>query len=242
MICSYPLNPLASNSSNQESASGNVSLVNQVFSTNTFAVSTNGVFNLPTAGKYVLRYDLSTDGTGANTNSQFAIFNGAGVVVAGSERARGGGITTAQALTAEVEVSISAAETFTLKARNGGSGSNSVTIISSAVSQSTISWKQIGSASVGQTAITDNTASHYVDIGNMRLQWGNHNDNNVDTTTVTLPALFANTDYVVNAISNSGGSLSVAAEAKTTSTFDLDRSSSATSTQTWGWFAIGQKP
>lgn len=242
MICSYPLNPSASNSSNQESASGNVSLVNQVFSTNTFAVSTNGVFNLPTAGKYVLRYDLTTDGTGANSNSQFAIFNSAGVVVTGSERARGGGVTTAQSLTAEVEVSISAAETFTLKARNGGSGSNSVTIINSSVSQSTISWKQIGSASVGQTAITYNTSIRCVDIGTTRLQWGDHDDNNIDTTTVTLPELFANTNYVVNAISNSGGSLSVAAEAKTTSTFDLDRSSSATSAQTWGWIAVGDKP
>jgi bacteriorhodopsin len=93
----------------------------------------------------------------------------------------------------------------------------------------------------GTVAVNDNTASGYMDIGTMRIQYGTHNDANVDTTTVTFPMPFANTNYSVNATSNtSAGSLCT--EAKTTTTFDIDRASTTTTTQVYSWFAIGLKP
>jgi hypothetical protein len=93
----------------------------------------------------------------------------------------------------------------------------------------------------GTVAVNDQSATGYFDIGNMRMQWGTHNDGNVDTTTVTLPVPFANTNYAVNATSNtSAGSLCT--EAKTTTTFDIDRASTTVTTQLYSWFAIGLKP
>jgi hypothetical protein len=101
---------------------------------------------------------------------------------------------------------------------------------------------QLGtSAAVTTTATNDQSATGYFDIGNMRMQWGTHNDGNVDTTTVTLPAAFANTNYSVVATSNtSAGSLDT--ESKTTTAFDIDRASTTTTVQDYSWIAIGIKP
>jgi hypothetical protein len=88
----------------------------------------------------------------------------------------------------------------------------------------------------------DQTASGYFDIGTMRIQWGSHNDGNVDTTTVTMPAAFANTAYVITTTSNNGIAGSASAEAKTTTTFDIDRASTTVALNIWGWIAIGQRP
>ena len=93
----------------------------------------------------------------------------------------------------------------------------------------------------GTVAVNDQAASGYIDIGTMRMQWGTHNDGNVDTTTVTLPVAFANTAYSVVATSNtSAGSLST--ESKTTTAFDIDRASTTTGAQNYSWFAVGLKP
>jgi hypothetical protein len=120
---------------------GSVILANQVFSTNTFVNSTNGIFAIPSAGTWRIRYDINTDGTGASTNSQTQIANSLGTLVAGTERARGGGVATAQALTGEALVTTTGATTYTLQGRNGGSGS--VTVLNTANSTSTISWEKI---------------------------------------------------------------------------------------------------
>jgi hypothetical protein len=103
--------------------------------------------------------------------------------------------------------------------------------------------KQLGSTSntVGTLPAVDQTTAGYFDIGNMRMQWGTHNDGNVDTTTVTLPMPYANTSYAIVATSNtSAGSLST--ETKTITSFDIDRASTTTTTQDYSWFAIGSKP
>jgi hypothetical protein len=88
---------------------GSVILANQIFSTNTFVNSTNGIYAIPSAGTWRLRYDITTDGTGANTNSQIQIVNNVGVLVAGTERTRGGSVTSALTLTAEVIVVVAEA-------------------------------------------------------------------------------------------------------------------------------------
>lgn len=124
---------------------GLVVLANQIFSTTTFVDSTNGIYALPTAGTWRLRYDMSTDGTGVTVaNSMFAIVNQAGgAVVAGSERARGGASTIAETLTAEVIVTTTGAATYVLRGRNGGTGAGSASIINNASFDSTISWQKI---------------------------------------------------------------------------------------------------
>jgi hypothetical protein len=107
-----------------------------------------------------------------------------------------------------------------------------------------VSIHQLGSSlnTVGTLLAADNSAAGYFDIGNMRIQWGLHDDGNVDTTTVTLPAPFLNNTFVVTATSNSGTAGSVAVELKTTTTFDLDRASTTVNANIWGWQAIGLKP
>lgn len=124
---------------------GLVVLANQIFSTTTFVDSTNGIYALPTAGTWRLRYDMSTDGTGVTVNnSMFAIVNQAGgAIVAGSERARGGSSTIAETLTAEVIVTTTGAATYVLRGRNGGTGAGSATILNNGSFDSTISWQKI---------------------------------------------------------------------------------------------------
>jgi nitrous oxide reductase len=95
---------------------------------------------------------------------------------------------------------------------------------------------------VNGISTNDQTASGYFDVGTMRIQWGSHNDGNVDTTTVTMPAAFANTNYIVNCTSNNGVAGSASAEAKTTTTFDIDRASTTVALNIWGWICIGLKP
>ena len=119
---------------------GVVTLDAQAFNTNVFTASTNGSYVLPVAGTYLLQYNVSLDGTGANDNSHLAIFDSTGNLVPGTMRARGGGVTTAQVLSAVASITITAAETYTIRGRNGGSGS--VTILNNAY-QSQISWQQI---------------------------------------------------------------------------------------------------
>jgi hypothetical protein len=111
-------------------------------------------------------------------------------------------------------------------------------------SESSISIRQLGSTSntVGTLLAADNSAAGYFDIGNMRVQWGLHDDGNVDTTTVTMPASFLNNTYTVTATSNNGVAGSVGIEAKTTTSFDVDRASTTVTTNIWGWQAIGFKP
>jgi hypothetical protein len=111
-------------------------------------------------------------------------------------------------------------------------------------SESSVSIHQLGSSlnTVGTLAAVDNSGAGYIDFGNMRMQWGLHDDGNADTTTVTLPALFLNNNYVVTATSNNGVAGSVSVEAKTTSSFDLDRASTTATTNIWGWQAVGMKP
>jgi hypothetical protein len=111
-------------------------------------------------------------------------------------------------------------------------------------SETSVSIRQLGSTSntVGTLPAVDQSAAGYFDIGNMRMQWGNHDDLNADTSTVVLPAAFANTSYAVTCTSNSGTAGSTSAEAKTTTTFDIDRASTTVNANTWGWIAIGLRP
>ena len=60
-------------------------------------------------------------------------------------------------------------------------------------------WHQID----GATPVNDQSISGYVDIGNMRIQWGSDNGG-AATRTITFPVAFANTSFVFVATPKSG--------------------------------------
>jgi hypothetical protein len=122
---------------------GSVILDGQTFSTTSFVNSTNGIYALPSKGTWRLRYDISTDGSGVSTvASMFAITDGSGNVVSGTEKARGGGSTIGAVLTAEATVTTTGPSTYLLRGRNGGAGAGTATILN-ASGTSTISWQKV---------------------------------------------------------------------------------------------------
>lgn len=122
---------------------GFVNLIGQSFTTNTFVNSTNGIYNIPSAGTWRLRYDISTDGSGVTVaNSMVGIFDANDNIVTGSERARGSLNTVAADISAEVFVTTTSATTYTLKGRIGAA-TGSFGIINNASFDSTISWEKI---------------------------------------------------------------------------------------------------
>jgi hypothetical protein len=135
-------------------ADGFVNLNNQVFSSSSFVDSTNGIYAIPSAGKWRLRYDLATDSTGDNNaNPHFVITDSLNNIINGSSRSRGGNTSTL-AISAEVTVTTTGPATYKLRGQNGGGGTS--TIYNSTDHDSTISWLQIGAAAttqfVGSTA------------------------------------------------------------------------------------------
>jgi hypothetical protein len=97
-----------------------------------------------------------------------------------------------------------------------------------------------------EVTIIDTSASGYQDIPgtNMRIQWGVVSDGNSNSdVSVTLPAAFANTNYVITATNRTPGQeYGVGARPNTTNSFFLNRNDSATATSDWNWQAIGLKP
>ena len=96
---------------------------------------------------------------------------------------------------------------------------------------------------------SDQSASNYFDIGNMRLQWGTFATSNSDNDeTVTLPAPFGNTAYsVVLQPTSTPGDADVgvpwAANSRALSSFTVNRDDNIDSfTTNLLWFAIGLKP
>jgi hypothetical protein len=222
--------------------SGAILLDNQIFSTNSYVASTNGVFTIPSAGKWRLRYTLSTDGTGANTTNQFRIVDGIGTLVSGSEKSRGGGSTISENIVGEpLEVTTTGATTFTLQARNGGSGS--VTILNTALQASTISWEKV--EGFLPVSFNDQALSGYFDVGNMRMQWGTATTNGSGVATVTFPVSFTTINSVTLGIQSGSNAAARLSSAATTTGFSLAAwitSTNATSNTTpVNWIAIGTK-
>jgi hypothetical protein len=119
-------------------------------------------------------------------------------------------------------------------------------------SESSASIRQIGSTSnVNTLPAFDNSAAGYFDIGNMRMQWGTFTQGSA-AQTVTLPAPFANLNYVV--VGNDQTSTSsttvrgTSFSSQTTNDFiSLTNSTNATTVNaaagnTIGYIAIGVKP
>lgn len=102
----------------------------------------------------------------------------------------------------------------------------------------------------GGISINDQAASGYIDIGSMRMQWGSEAVAVDSVYTVSLPAAFANANYVIafswdDSWSSGGavqGPMRVNAGSKTTTQFQLDRDDDVTGIINTDWFAIGLKP
>ena len=94
------------------------------------------------------------------------------------------------------------------------------------------------------TTVDDQSTSGYMDIGDMRMQWGKINDGNNDGAfNVPFVAPFADANYsvvVTSGTSNNG--YAAATTGHTVNFFQLDRSNDANSTIVWHWQAIGLKP
>lgn len=117
----------------------------QNFTTNTFVDSTNGIYTIPSAGVWKLRYDIVTDSTSVATvaGSMLAITDSSNNIIVGSEKARGGSTTVAQVLTAEVFVTTSGATTYKLRGRNGSAAADTFSILNNTSQDCSISWEKI---------------------------------------------------------------------------------------------------
>ena len=108
--------------------------------------------------------------------------------------------------------------------------------------------KQIGIATnlLGTLTATDSSSVGYMDIGNMRMQWG------VTTVasfaeTITMPASFANTSYSVVMTCESGTNVvaRVNSGSKTVNSFQVTTvltNTGVLTAATKSWQAMGQKP
>jgi len=211
-----------------------INLTSATVSGNLAVNGTNGTIAIANTGAYTITTNVSIQSAGTTGQWGQLVKNNATVLTASAayNQAAGAGLQIVLTYTGN----FTAGDLIDVRVNSTAAGTIGVIGYSYNVTQ-------IGSTSntVGTLPANDQSAAGYFDIGNMRMQWGTHNDGNVDTTTVTLPAAFANTNYSVVATSNtSAGSLDT--ESKTTTTFDIDRASTTVTTQLYSWFAIGQKP
>lgn len=141
---------------------GFTELAAQTTTSGTLEDVTGGAIPL-TAGTWEISYNVQTDHTtGDNSSIHLAITNASNVVVDGSEKTRGGTVTTAQPLTASVIVTVPSSEVYKLRKSDGGGGTMS--ILNTASHGSTITWKKIGGYApvIGQSV-------DYVHVGSATL-------------------------------------------------------------------------
>lgn len=113
-----------------------------------------------------------------------------------------------------------------------------------------ITYSNTGLAHVEQVfpdptpVVNDQAANGFMDIGNVRYQWG-VSAAALGARTITFPAAFANANYAITATAGSAGSVAVAYASPTTTTVSLrafDTTNSAASSNELRWVAIGRKP
>lgn len=202
----------------------------------------NGSFILPSAGTWEVEYFGNIAINGGNVVGGLFIADTSNVEVPNSRSvtgsgASGGGNENAM-VSNKVRITTSAPTTYKIR----GIGNSASINLSSGLAISGVGNKVTWNKIAGQLPlnIVDNTASGYMDIGTMRMQWGITSDGGLDPATFTLPTAFANNTYTVTATAEDS-SWSCSIENKTTTAFNLNRSSSATGIIEWNWIAIGLK-
>jgi hypothetical protein len=120
-----------------------------------------------------------------------------------------------------------------------------------AVSFISLSWATIEqlpnsvSIPVGTTAMNDQTATSYFDVGAMRIQWGKTASIGDNDQTITFPVSFATPPSVTcNIVLTTGTNAGwgVGLKTVTSSSFLANRDDSIADTAFFHWIAIGQKP
>lgn len=93
------------------------------------------------------------------------------------------------------------------------------------------------------TAVTDQSASGYMDIGTMRMQWGTGTTSGGQVT-VTLPAAFSSNAYSIQMTPESNGTLQGQYYSATTTSFIARVTDNAATgvNATFSWLAVGLKP
>jgi hypothetical protein len=94
-------------------------------------------------------------------------------------------------------------------------------------------------------SVSDQSTSGYMDIGDMRMQWGSGSGSGVTEVTSNFPAPFADTSYRVTASTIGGGNgQTISIQSKTTTSFNstqVDVTGTPRS-NSFDWIAIGLKP
>jgi len=97
-----------------------------------------------------------------------------------------------------------------------------------------------------QASFSDNSASGYIDIGSVRIQWGSKPGNGVATDTVTLPVAFASTTYTTSLtpFTVTNALLGFNTVTKSVGNFTVRKKSGSGDSMAEGfdWIAIGVKP
>jgi hypothetical protein len=105
-----------------------------------------------------------------------------------------------------------------------------------------ISWNKIAGFLPATNLIVDNSSSNYIDIGNVRYQWGRDNQAISSGRIIIFPASFRNTSYsfVGSVEASDGNSRSVNLDTKTITQILIRVA--PTSAAPFNWIAIGLKP
>lgn len=98
------------------------------------------------------------------------------------------------------------------------------------------------------TPVDDQTSSGYMDIGNMRQQWGEEADGTLGIHTVTLPNPMSNTNYSISHtfVGSVTGSLTLTITNRTTTSFTVSKKyidgTITDAIEGFTWHVIGEKP
>jgi hypothetical protein len=96
--------------------------------------------------------------------------------------------------------------------------------------------------------VSDQSASNYIDLGEVRIQWGKTGTQS-GLTTITMPAAMKDTNYSVNLTAQASSSVVLNGQASnlTTTTFDamkfyLDAGGSGNASEDFFWTVVGLRP
>lgn len=227
-------------------------------------LNNNNVFtiltaNIPSAGTWEIEYSLNVyySGGGSSDAANFWIANSSDVAVVGSGIGAYSTDNTNSSIVATRKITVTTQEatTFTVQGRRATqlnpAGVNSVTVYGggggNTVSNggaSKVSWKKIAGFLPIIDRINDKSQSNYIDIGEVRYQWGTELSG-ANARNVTFPAAFKNTAYSFTANAESADyssrTINLGTKATTNILVRVTAGGSGSNTS-FQWMAIGLKP
>lgn len=227
----------------------NISLDTATAYTNADGVASVGRVTLQ-PGLYELSADIAYNGA-ANNGYSLAVYNADTTTLVGNIGRGATGTGGIEAVHTTAILNVAAATRFEVRVT---SVSGSVTDIrggSTASGVSKMFVKELPAATVvdpGAVTVNDQAASGYLDVGGVRMMWGQLSNTNDAAQLVTLPAAFASTAYSISLTPDDGWTVGAGEvtpwkwSGKTTTSFNVDRDDDVTGTALVDWIAIGRKP